>query len=148
MISANYYQPKGILTMNAIYRGKQQGFTLLELIIVVIIIGILAAVAVPQFFNLAGKAEENALKATAANLTSAATMNFAAYKTGVAVRSDSNPNGYVAIANCEDVGKLLSPPLPSADFVEGKTIAEDNCEVKKGTLTEKFTVPGGVVPTP
>lgn len=50
---------------------KQQGFTLIELVIVIVILGILAVTAAPKFLNLAGDAKAGTLNAVKASLQSA-----------------------------------------------------------------------------
>ena len=55
---------------------NRRGFTLIELLIVVVIIGILAAIAVPKFQNTKGKANAASLRADLRNLVTAEEAYF------------------------------------------------------------------------
>ena len=56
---------------------NRKGFTLIELLIVVVIIGILAAIAIPKFANTKSKAYITAMKSDLRNLVSAQESYFA-----------------------------------------------------------------------
>jgi len=55
-------------------QNLQKGFTLIELVIVIVILGILAATAAPKFIDLTGDAKTSTMKAVRGAVESATTM--------------------------------------------------------------------------
>jgi MSHA pilin protein MshA len=59
----------------------KKAFTLIELIMVIIVMGILAMIAIPRFVDLASQAKAAAEKGTVAGITSGITVYFAQHTT-------------------------------------------------------------------
>ncbi|MBL4766035.1 MAG: type II secretion system protein [Colwellia sp.] len=57
--------------------SKQQGFTLIELVVVIVILGILAVTAAPKFIDLTSDAKGSVIEAVKGSMNSAADMAHA-----------------------------------------------------------------------
>jgi MSHA pilin protein MshA len=114
-------------------RNKQRGFTLIELVVVIVILGILAAFAVPRFMGLEGDARASTVKNFGGALLTAATMARAkcqAQDCGAAgsVTIDGQPvtmiNGYPNAATIQ-----LTLDMANAGFTP--TVAANNVLFRK-----------------
>jgi MSHA pilin protein MshA len=131
----------------------QKGFTLIELIITIVIIGVLAAVAIPKFLDLSNDAEKGVAAGVAAALASGTSVNYGRSKVpNPAICTALNtPAGCVApITNCAalDTYKTQLADIPAGYTVTGTANlpatgeATAGCSIAKGTITVAFTAYG------
>ncbi len=108
--------------------SKEQGFTLIELVVVIVILGILAATALPKFVDLTGDAKTAAVQGAAGALTSAAAINYSGYMV-------NNTHAGVVRLSGASAGAVLAAGMASWDSTKFSISPDATCATNSGGLT-------------
>jgi len=124
-------------------RAKQQGFTLIELVVVIVILGILAATALPKFIDLSGQARGAAVKGVASAATSGFAINYGARKVSA---TGNVPINQTTVCTSPILGSVMTGGMPTGYTVAAGTATDCNVPANDGlTGTCVVSDPTGVV---
>ena len=98
---------------------QQSGFTLIELIIVIVILGALAVVALPRFIDLQTEAERASAEGVAGAISSAYAINYAASLAGSGDAATFTENADVTVDDIESILQEGSDALGRVTFEDG-----------------------------
>jgi MSHA pilin protein MshA len=118
-------------------RNTQQGFTLIELVVVIVILGILAATALPKFLDLSTDAYTASAAGIAGGITSAAAVNFAGRKAG-----NATAVAYKSATPCASaqIQTIMQSTLDTTKYVYAQTGVMDCSVVANDGLPVTCTV--------
>lgn len=105
-----------------IFNKKQNGFTLVELVVVVAVVGVLAVVATPKIMGVASDARQSTLNGIGGALTAATSRNFA--------KRSANIDDGIPMLNCDQAYLVLADEkLPSGYIIADVTLTQETVTI-------------------
>lgn len=97
---------------------NNKGFTLIELVVVIVILGILAVTAVPKFINLQAEAKTSTLEGVKAAIEGASALVYSKsiVKGNQGLPATNNPQPTITLANGTEVNIGYGYPIVPAPF--------------------------------